>query len=117
MLMRRPSSRSLGLAWLPDGSGFVYALTEGDDFGEDRSSNLFLYQFANGTPERLTSYVGDFVGQVSVSGDGERFVIELAGDLDDFTGALIEPDSWIVERDGSGATLLVDNAYAPAWSW
>jgi hypothetical protein len=65
MLMRRPSSRSSGLAWLPDGSGFVYALTEGDDF----------------------------------------------------TGALIEPDSWIVERDGSGATLLVDNAYAPAWSW
>jgi hypothetical protein len=105
-----------GLAWLPDGSGFVYAVTEGDYFGADRSSNLFLYEFANAVPERVTSYVGDFVGQVSVSGDGARFVIELADGIDPFTQTLVDPDLWLVERSGGEATLLVEGAYAPAWS-
>jgi hypothetical protein len=105
-----------GLAWLPDGSGFGYSVTEGDYFGDDRSSNLFLYEFANAVPERVTSYVGDFVGQVSVSGDGGRFVIELADGIDPFTQALVDPDLWIVERRSGEATLLVEGGYAPAWS-
>jgi hypothetical protein len=53
-----------GLARLPDGSGFVYSVTEGAYFGDDRCSNLFLYEFARAVPQRVTSYVGDFVGQV-----------------------------------------------------
>ncbi|MDQ3459050.1 MAG: Tol biopolymer transporter periplasmic protein [Deinococcota bacterium] len=105
-----------GLAWLPDGSGFVYSVTEGDYFGEDRSSDLFVYDFASGEATRVTSFVGDFTGQVSVSGDGQRFVFERAADLTEFGAGLLEPDLWLVNRDGSGLGLLVENAYAPAWS-
>lgn len=106
-----------GLAWLPDGSGFVYSVTEGDYFSDERSSNLFVYDFASGTATRVTSLTGDFAGQVSVSPDGETFVFERAADLNDTGSGLREPDLWLVSRDGSGLRLLVENAYAPAWSW
>lgn len=106
----------LGLAWLPDGSGFVYAVTEGPYFGDERSANLYLHDLASHVDEPLTTFVGDFAGQVSVSGDGNRFVFERATDLDEVGGSLIEPDLWIVERDASGLRLLVEDAYAPAWS-
>jgi hypothetical protein len=110
------SEAVFGLAWLPDGSGFVYAATEGEYFGENRSSNLFLYDFASQQSTRVTSFVGDFVGQVSVSGDGQRFVFERADNLNDSQSALVAPDLWLVNRDGSGLIPLVENAYAPAWS-
>ena len=106
----------MGLAWLPDGSGFVYAVTEGDYFGDDRSANLYLHDLASGVSEPVTTFVGDFAGQVSVSGDGNRFVFERATDLEETGAALADPDLWIVERDGSGLRLLVADAYAPAWS-
>lgn len=106
-----------GSAWLPDGSGFVYSVTEGDYFGDDRASNLFVYDFGSGESTRVTSLVGEFAGQVSVSPDGERFVFERAADLAEFEAGLLEPDLWLVQRDGSGLTLLMEDAYAPAWSW
>jgi hypothetical protein len=105
-----------GLSWLPDGSGFVFSVTEGDYFSEGRSSNLFVYEFAGGQATRVTTFVGDFAGQVSVSGDGQNFVFERAPELTEFGAGLLEPDLWLVDRDGSALTLLVENAYAPAWS-
>lgn len=107
----------LGLAWLPDGSGFVYSVTEGDYFGADRSANVYLYDLASRTAEPITTFVGDFAGQLAVSGDGTRIVFERATDLDDVGGDLADPDLWVVHRDGSGLRLLVEDAYAPAWSW
>ena len=106
----------MGLAWLPDGSGFVYSVTEGDYFGEDRSANLYLYDLDTDEISKLTSFAGDFVGQVSVSGSGQSFVFELAAELDEFGAGLVDPDLWIVDRDGEGLRLLVTDAYAPAWS-
>ena len=105
-----------GLDWLPDGSGFVYTLTEGDYFGEDRSSNLFVYDFASGEAERITSFVGDFAGLLSVSPDGQRIVFERAAEVDELQQALLEPDVWLIGRDGNGLSLLVEDAHAPAWS-
>lgn len=105
-----------GLAWLPDGSSFVFSVTDGN-FGGDKSSNLFIYDLATEETTRVTTLSGDFAGQVSVSSDGERFVFERAAELDEFGSALLEPDLWIVNQDGSGLRLLVEDAYAPAWSW
>ncbi len=61
--------------------------------------------------------MGDFAGQLAVSGDGTRIVFERATDLDDVGGGPTDPDLWVVHRDGSGLRLLVEDAYAPAWSW
>ena len=107
----------LGLAWLPDGLGFVYSITEGEYFGEDRSANLFIYDIDSGKATRVTSLVGDFAGQVSVSSDGQQFVFERAAELTEFNAGLLDPDLWLVNRDGSGSRLFVEDAYAPAWSW
>ncbi len=106
----------LGLAWLPDGSGFVFSVTEGDPFGEGYSANLHHYDLGTDQITRITSFVGDFAGQLSVSGDGRRLVFERAAELDGFGGSLLDPDLWIVDIDGGGLELLVADAYAPAWS-
>jgi len=105
----------LGLAWMPDGSGFYYSVTEGDYYGEDRSANIFYYGFATATPLRVTSLVGDFVGPLSVSSDGESIVFERAGALVDFSDDLLDPDLWLLDAQGA-MTLLVADARAPAWS-
>ncbi len=107
----------LGLAWLPDGSGFVYSVTEGNSFSDEYSANLHHYDLGTGEVRQITSFVGDFAGQVSVSGDGQRLVFERAAELDGFGGAPLDPDLWLVNLDGSGLELLVEGAYAPAWSW
>ncbi|HEX7000588.1 MAG TPA: hypothetical protein VF164_02730 [Trueperaceae bacterium] len=106
----------LGLAWLPDGSGFVYSVTEGDFFGEERSANLFLFDFQTGMPERITDFVGEFAGLLSVSPDGTAVVFERADAQVEFSDELLEPDLWVVRGDGS-LELLVEEARAPAWSW
>ncbi len=106
----------LGLAWLPDASGFFYSVTEGDYFGDDRSANIFLYDFASGTSQRITDFVGEFAGVLSVSGDGGAIVFERAAEQVELSDDLIDPDLWVVRSDGS-AELLVEDARAPAWSW
>ena len=106
----------LGLAWLPDASGFLYSVTEGDFFGEDRSANIYLYEFESGTPTPVTSFVGDFAGVLSVSPDGSAVVFERAAEQVEFSDDLVDPDLWVATLDGS-LELLVEDARAPAWSW
>jgi hypothetical protein len=102
----------LGLAWLPDASGFVYAVTE--EFL--RRSNVFIYHFTTGQSTRLTSFTNEFVGILTVSPDGQQIAFDRAAS--EFPGFpyLVGHDLWIVNRDGTGLRLLVDNARAPAWS-
>ncbi len=100
-----------GLAWLPDGSGFVYAVEEEVDFDVSRA-NLFEYSFASKQTRRLTNFTNTFAGQLSVSPDGKQIVFDRATAKDDSGTA----DVWIMNRDGSGQRLLASNAYAPAWS-
>src|SRR5690606_24765317 len=85
----------LGLAWLPDASGFIYSVTEGDYYSEERSANLFLYDFESGMSGRITDFVGDFAGPLSVSADGSAVVFERAAAQVDFSDDLLEPDLWI----------------------
>jgi hypothetical protein len=105
----------LGLAWLPDGSGFVYAITESWDPSaniDKDSANIFAYDFASGQTTRLTYFNGEFARQLSVSPDGQQIVFERA------TAEWWDPevDLWVMDRDGSDLRLLVQNGYAPAWS-
>jgi hypothetical protein len=106
----------LGLAWLRDGSGFYYSVTEGDYYSEERSANVFFYDFAVGSPERVTDLVGEFIGPLSVAGDGGSIVFERAAALVDSSYDLLDPDLWLLDGEGV-MTLLVADARAPAWSW
>ena len=105
-----------GLAWLPDGSGFVYSVTEGDSFSTPRSANLFVYTLATRQATRITNFSGEFAGMLSVSPNAQQVVFERASALDDLGIELTNPDLWVVGRDGNGLRLLVANARAPGWS-
>jgi PKD repeat protein len=98
-----------GLAWLPDGSGFVYSVTE----SFDSYANIYAYSFATGQVTQLTSFTDEFAVQLSVSPDGQSIVFERVADLYFPT----EPASlWIMSLNGGGLRLLVENGRAPAWS-
>jgi Tol biopolymer transport system component len=99
--------RVLGLAWLPDGAGFVYAMME--DY--DVRSNLFVYNFASGQSTRLTDFADEYAGYPSVSPSGQQIAFARTTNL---SGA--QTDLWVVNRDGSGLRLLVENGSAPTWS-
>ena len=93
--------------WLPDGSGFVYTKT--GDFLAD--ANVYRYDFATSTSTPLTEYTDLFARDVSISPDSQQIVFDLAPSRDSITA-----DLWIMQRNGSGAHLLVQNGRVPAWS-
>jgi hypothetical protein len=100
-----------GLAWLPDGSGFVYAVEEYENY-EVARANIFEYTFASKQIKRLTNFDNQYAGQLSVSPDGKQLVFDRST-AKDGTGTT---DVWIMNRDGSGQRLLANNGYAPVWS-
>lgn len=105
-----------GLAWLPDGSGFVYSVRETTfDPTYTVSSNLFLYTFATQKATRVTNFQGEFTGQLSVSPDGQQIVFE-RGAIVNLNQEVVDSDLWIINRNGSGLRLLKAGAFAPAWS-
>lgn len=98
------------LAWLPDGSGFVYAVEEIDESYEPMRANLFEYTFATRQAQRLTNFTSAFAGQLSLSPDGKEIVFEHA-----VTKDATSSDLWLVDRVGGSPRLLIANAGAPAW--
>jgi Tol biopolymer transport system component len=99
-----------GQAWLPDGSGFLYAVRS--MFG---GSKLFVYSFAANSTTLVAEFA-DHVGAPSVSPDGQQIVFERGNSSDLVTGIITDPDLWIINRDGSGLRLLVENGHLPVWS-
>lgn len=105
----------MGLAWLPDGSGFAYSLLETSYSPTyTQSANIFIYTFANKASTRVTHYTDQFAGQLSVSPDGQQIVFERGSSID-IGYELENSDLYIVNRNGSGVRLLVANGRAPAW--
>ena len=101
-----------GIAWLPDGSGFVFTVEEDNASFESVRANVFEYNFGTKQVKRLTNYSNLFAGQVTISPDGTQIVFDRAT-----AKALDAPaDLWIMNRDGSGQRLLAANGRAPAWS-
>jgi hypothetical protein len=111
----------LGLAWLPDGSGFVYSLKAPTPESEFiTKANIYLYsfgtEFSKGQKPPLTDFgPNEYAGRLSVSPDAQQLVFERASVWSFLTGELVEPELWVMNRDGSDMRLLVENGRAPAW--
>jgi len=100
----------LGIAWLPDGSGFLFSL--GGAFGHN--GNLFRYDLASQEVTQLTNYEASSTHRMSISPDGTQVAYELqAGGILDVNSA--PPDLYIMNIDDSEARLLVTGARSPAW--
>jgi hypothetical protein len=104
----------LGLAWLPDGSGFIYSYNELTMDWIDKA-DVFEYSFATGQSQRVTNLSGGFIRRMSVSPDGQKIVYEYQA-RGYWTDENPSTDLWVMNRDGSGRALLVENGRAPAWS-
>ena len=106
------------LQWLQDGSGFLfvaqYIMVEPDDPNAPcmgTCSDVFEYDFASGALTQLTRFHDDSLRSLSISPDGQQLVVaRVFGEFPTVTGSV-----WVVGRDGTGAGLLVDNAWAAAW--
>jgi Tol biopolymer transport system component len=102
---------TLGLAWLPDSSGFLYSKTE----GWNEYANIFKYSFTSGTSTRLTDFTSGYPRRLSISPDGMQVVYEYQAN-GEWTDLYVDLDLWMMDSDGNGRTLFVQNARAPAWS-
>ena len=114
----REGNTLLGLAWLPDGSGFLYSLKQFifiDDFNFFQGANLWEYSFETGKSTRLTDVSQGFTRQMTVSPDGSQIVFEYQA-TGDWIDANPPIDLYRMKRDGSGQTLLVEDARSPVWS-
>lgn len=107
-LVPLPAGQSfLGLDWLPDGSGFVYALTSSP--GPTSFSNLYRYDLAEAESTQLTALTTGFALNPGVSADGAFVVFARAATLDE------EPELWLMEADGSGLRPLGVTGDYPDW--
>lgn len=102
----------MGLAWLPDGSGFVYSVSQ--DFGA--AANLWWYSLETDAVTQITDFSEEFAGELSVSPDGEEIVFERASEVPAADRGVIDPDLWVIGLDGSDLRLLRENAAHPDWS-
>ena len=99
-----------GLAWLPNGSGFLYSM--GESFGD--VANVFRYSFSTQQSERLTDFSTGWARRLSVAPDGSRVVFEYQSTGDGWDGAP-ETDLYTMNIDGSDPQLLVAGGRSPAW--
>jgi hypothetical protein len=113
-----------GLAWLPDGSGFVFSLY-GDDFssGLEKFSGIYRYTFANQQLTELYRIANQAIGRLDISPDGSQLVFEQSNQLDDTTeNYWLQPlllcpcQLWIINSDGTNAHLFIDDGRGPVWS-
>jgi hypothetical protein len=95
------------LHWLPDGSGFLYS---NQTLMRD-SANIFRYDFTTRKVTQITRLENEFIGNFSISPDGQSMVFERSKSLDENR----EIDLWIARIDGSNSRLLVRNGFAPSW--
>jgi hypothetical protein len=77
----------------------------------DVRSNLFAYDFASGQVTPLTDFADEYAGYPSLSPSGQQIVFARTTDL---SGAQV--DLWVMNRDGSGLRLLVEDGSVPTWS-
>lgn len=96
-----------GLDWLPDESGFVFAIT-GGQFGSE-NSNIYLFDFEENSLTPLTNYDDKFAGALSVSPNGQQIVFEFANNLGD------PPQLRIMDIDGGNNRSLGIQGEMPDW--
>lgn len=114
-----------GLAWLPDGSGFVFARYE-EWIGTgaiESGSVIYRYTFADHQVALLYEVADQTIGRLDLASNGNEIVYEQSKQLDKTTANFwLEPlllcpcQIWIVNSDGTNAHLLVEDGRTPVWS-
>ena len=94
----------LEVEWLPDASGFLFALSTGS------SADIYRYDLTRKEPTQLTHLNGEFARSFSVSPDGQWVVFERASE---FRGG--NSDLWTMRINGKDQHLLVRNGSGPSW--
>jgi TolB protein len=97
----------LGIDWLPDGSGFIFAVS-GGDFGQS-NSNLYEYVIATDELTQITHFTTQWAGAPGVSPDGNHIVFEYSADAE------APAEIRIIRRDGTGMRSLGVNGHSPDW--
>ena len=97
----------LGLDWLPDGSGFIFAIT-GGALGQE-NSNIYEYNFDDVTLTPITNFDDDYAGALSVSPSGQEIVFEFVRNIGD------PSELWIIRRNGSGLRPLGVQGQSVDW--
>ncbi len=98
-----------GLDWLPNGSGFVFAVGEGEFF--DETINLYEYTIATDSVVKLTNYTSEVAAHPSVSPDGQYIAFAYQTTIDAEFAQL-----HVMARDGSESWSLNVNGIWPDWS-
>jgi hypothetical protein len=98
------------LRWLPDGSGFLFARSQGLS-----GSSLHRYDFATKKLTAVREFEDKTVTRFSQSPDGQLIVLEFGKSLD-ASEPMIMPELWLMRPDGKDLRLLVKNAQSPSWS-
>ncbi|MBX3051282.1 MAG: PD40 domain-containing protein [Caldilineaceae bacterium] len=100
-----------GLAWLPDGSGFVIANFL-QQFSTPVKSNLFYIDLVNESIYQLTTYESEYAFSPSVSPDGQQVIFHYAPNLEPGSSATLR----IIPLSGGEATQFgPSNIAHPAW--
>ncbi len=109
---------SLGLAVLPDGTGFLYSAQQTiyDEWGAPTHfGNIFEFNFNSHQSVQLTQFTSGFTHEISVSPDGKKVVFEYQA-TGDWKDDFISIDLYTMNRDGSNVSFLVKDGHSPAWS-
>ncbi|HRQ14631.1 MAG TPA: hypothetical protein PK205_15110 [Promineifilum sp.] len=97
----------LGLDWMPDESGFVFAITGGQFSPEN--SNIYIYDFGDNSLTPLTNFSDDFAGGLTISPNGQKIVFEFADEPGD------PPQLWIMDINGKNRKPLGIQGEMPDW--
>lgn len=98
-----------GLAWLPDGSGFVMANWY-EEFVPVHG-NLWHIDLVNNQATQLTTFENEFAIRPSVSPDGQQIVFVHDGDLNDDAAATLQ----IVSINGGASAMFGPGDIAVGW--
>jgi hypothetical protein len=99
------------LAWLPDGSGFVFSLIQKDFVNSNNDVNfLYRYTFANQTTSRITALGNGIITDVTISPDMQKIAYARALNVN------AAFDVWVIGMDGGNNQKIVTDARSPAWS-
>lgn len=97
-----------GLDWLPDGSGFIFAVGEGEF--SDETANLYEYTIATDSLTKLTNFTTEVAAHPSVSPDGQYIAFAYQPSFEAGNAEVR-----VMARDNSDMWSLNVNGIWPDW--